>query len=168
MGKGITQFEVGETIDLFLLVRQATKGVASNGKPFLTLILQDQTGDIESKLWDVSDDDVRAYLPETIVKVSGEVTNYRGRFQLKIRQIRPSQLSDGISVSDLLETAPVGKEDLLAKLTQYIFEMQNPNLQRITRHLVKKYQNRIFRVSCSYKKSSRVCIGPSLSRYFNA
>jgi 3'-5' exoribonuclease len=140
MGKGITQFEVGETIDLFFLVRQATKGVASNGKPFLTLILQDQTGDIESKLWDVSDDDVRAYSTETIVKVSGEVTNYRGRYQLKIRQIRPSQISDGISVSDLLETAPVAKEDLLDRLTQYIFEMKNPNLQRITRHLVKKHQ----------------------------
>ena len=27
-----------------------------------------------------------------------------------------------------------------SKITQYIFEMRNPNIQRITRHLIKKYQ----------------------------
>lgn len=71
MSKGIVYYEVGEQIELFLLIKNATKGIASNGKPFLTLIFQDQSGEIEAKLWDVSDEDAKNYSPETIVKVAG-------------------------------------------------------------------------------------------------
>ncbi|WP_404449083.1 hypothetical protein [Sutcliffiella horikoshii] len=44
MKKGILHFEVGEQVDVHLLIKTATKGIASNGKPFLTLIFQDKTG----------------------------------------------------------------------------------------------------------------------------
>jgi 3'-5' exoribonuclease len=139
MSKGLLEHEVGEQAELFLLVKNSTKGIASNGKPFLTLILQDRTGDIEAKLWDVSDQDEQNYKAETIVKVSGELHNYRGRLQLKIRQLRPASPQDGMKISDFLETAPVSQDEMMGKITQYIFDMKNPNIQRITRHLLKKY-----------------------------
>jgi 3'-5' exoribonuclease len=141
MSKGILHFDVGEQVDLFLLVKNATKGTASNGKPFLTLILQDKTGDIEAKLWDANEDDEKNYCTQSIVKILGEVQNYRGRNQLKIRQIRPSGASDNVKLADFLETAPISRDEITGKITQYIFEMKNPNIQRITRHLIKKYQN---------------------------
>ncbi|MDP4169181.1 MAG: 3'-5' exoribonuclease YhaM [Bacillota bacterium] len=140
MNKGILHFEVGETVDLFLLVKHASKGIASNGKPFLTLNLQDQSGEIEAKIWDASDDDEKNYAPQSIVKVIGDIHNYRGKNQLKIKQIRPAGPADNVKLSDFLETAPLSQEEMAAKLTQYIFEMKNPNIQRITRHLIKKNQ----------------------------
>ena len=36
MAKGIMLHEVGEQVDLYLLIKSSTKGIASNGKPFLT------------------------------------------------------------------------------------------------------------------------------------
>ncbi|MDQ0268945.1 3'-5' exoribonuclease YhaM [Cytobacillus purgationiresistens] len=140
MSKGIVYYEVGEQIEVFLLIKNATKGIASNGKPFLTLIFQDQSGDIEAKLWDVSDQDEKNYSPETIVKVTGDILNYRGRNQLRIRQIRPASPTDTVKLADFLETAPLSSEEMMGKVTQYIFEMKNPNIQRITRHLLKKHQ----------------------------
>ncbi|GIN73845.1 3'-5' exoribonuclease YhaM [Bacillus sp. J14TS2] len=149
--KGIMEHEVGEQVDLFLLIKSATKGMASNGKPFLTIILQDKSGDIEAKLWDISNDQVRNFQAETIVRVAGEVHNYRGRLQLKIRQIRPASSQDGVNVADFLETAPIDKEEISSKITQYIFEMKNPNLQRITRHLIKKYLDRFLEYPAATK-----------------
>ncbi|MEK3887534.1 3'-5' exoribonuclease YhaM [Bacillus sp. FSL K6-3431] len=141
MAKELLQHEVGEQVDLFLLIKSATKGIASNGKPFLTVILQDRSGDIEAKLWDTSDNEVSMYQPETIVRTAGEVHLYRGRLQLKIKQIRPASKQDNVSVADLLETAPLSKEEISNKVTQYIFEMKNPNIQRLTRHLLKKHMD---------------------------
>jgi 3'-5' exoribonuclease len=138
--KGIQQYDVGEQVELFLLIKNSTKGIASNGKPFLTLILQDQSGEIEAKLWDASVDDEKNYAPQNIVKVLGDIQNYRGRNQLRIRQIRPALPSDPVKLSDFLETAPISQDEMSSKITQYIFEMKNPNIQRITRHLLKKYQ----------------------------
>ncbi|MDX8361240.1 MULTISPECIES: 3'-5' exoribonuclease YhaM [Bacillaceae] len=138
--KGILHFDVGEQVDVFLLIKSATKGIASNGKPFLTLILQDKSGDIEAKLWDASTEDEDVYAGENIVKVVGDIHNYRGRNQLKLRNIRPANQSDGVKMSDFIEIAPLSKESMIDSITQFIFEMKNPNIQRITRHLLKKYQ----------------------------
>ncbi|MDZ5470198.1 3'-5' exoribonuclease YhaM [Bacillus sp. 31A1R] len=141
MTKGILHYEVGEQVEKFLLIKNSTKGIASNGKPFLTLIFQDQSGDIEAKLWDASDEDEKRYSPQSIVKVQGDILNYRGRNQLKLKQIRPSTPTDAVKLEDFLESAPVSKDEMNSKITQYIFEMKNPNIQRITRHLLKKHQN---------------------------
>jgi 3'-5' exoribonuclease len=144
LAKGIVHYEVGEQVDVYLLIKSVTKGIASNGKPFLTLILQDKTGDIEAKLWDVSPEDESVYVPESIVKVLGDIHNYRGKMQLKIRSIRLAHEGDAVRVSDFLETAPMKREDMMEKITEYIFAMQNPNIQRITRYLLKKYEQKFF------------------------
>ncbi|SFA45305.1 3'-5' exoribonuclease [Parageobacillus thermantarcticus] len=144
MAKGIIHYDVGEQVDVYLLIKSVTKGIASNGKPFLTLILQDKTGDIEAKLWDVSPEDESVYVPESIVKVFGDIHNYRGKTQLKIRSIRPAHAGDDVRVSDFLETAPMKREEMMEKITQYVFDMENPNIQRITRYLLKKYEQKFF------------------------
>ncbi|MFC3040690.1 3'-5' exoribonuclease YhaM [Virgibacillus xinjiangensis] len=140
MKKGIGQTAIGESIDSFMLIKEATKGVASNGKPFLTLILRDATGEIDAKLWDATKEDEAVFVPEQIVKLTGEVSQFRGKAQLKISSIRPSQPTDGVHVSEFVEKAPVDQKVLSEKLTEIIFEMQNPVLQRMVRAFIKKYQ----------------------------
>ncbi|WP_141433118.1 3'-5' exoribonuclease YhaM [Bacillus sp. 03113] len=151
MSKGILHFEVGEQVDLFLMIKSSVKATASNGKPFLTLFFQDKSGDIEAKLWDASDDDEKNYCPETIVRVNGDIQNYRGRNQLRIRQIRLASQDDSVKLSDFLETAPLTPDDMMSKITQYIFEMKNPNIQRITRHLLKKHQQAFYQYPAATK-----------------
>ena len=141
MKNGIVHYGIGEIVDTYMYIKTSTKAVASNGKPFLTLILADKTGEIEAKLWDVSATDEKAYAAEATVKVQGEVQNFRGRSQLKIRQIRLTTDADGVKKADLIQTAPLSQEEMLEKITQYIFEMTNPNIQRVTRFLLKKYQD---------------------------
>lgn len=140
MQKGIVHYGIGDSIDTYMYIKSSTKAVASNGKPFLTLILSDKTGEIEAKLWDVTEDDERSFVGEKAVKILGEIQNYRGRSQLKIRNIRLTTDLDAINISDLIQTAPLSQEEMMGKITQFIFEMRNPNIQRITRHLLKKYQ----------------------------
>ena len=141
MGNGIIHYGIGEVVDIYMYIKTSTKAVASNGKPFLTLILCDKTGEIEAKLWDVSETDEKTYSAEATVKVQGEVQNYRGRSQLKIRNIRLTSDADGITKADLIQTAPLSQDEMMETITQFIFEMRNPNIQRVTRHLIKKYQN---------------------------
>jgi 3'-5' exoribonuclease len=140
MQTGIIHYGIGESIDTYMYIKSSTKAVASNGKPFLTLMLSDKTGEIEAKLWDVTEDDEANYTGEKTVKIQGEIQNYRGRSQLKIRNIRLTTDMDSISMSDLIQTAPLSQEVMMEKITQFIFEMRNPNIQRITRHLLKKHQ----------------------------
>ncbi|MFD1206751.1 MULTISPECIES: 3'-5' exoribonuclease YhaM [Sporosarcina] len=134
------EHQVGEPVDLYLLIKQSTKGITQQGSPFMTLILQDKSGDIEAKLWDTGEEQEKMYCAATIVRVGGEVHEYRGKNQLRIKSIRPVREDEDISISDLLPSAEKSKEALFEELLQFFFEMKNPAIQRITRHILKKHQ----------------------------
>lgn len=151
MRKNIVHFRIGDQIETFLLIKSATKGVTQAGNPYLTLILQDKTGEIEAKFWDATKEDEERYVSGEIVKVAGEITSYRGKNQLKIVNIRLAAPEDGIGVHDLLESAPLSSEEMVEKITQYVFEMRNPNLQRITRYLLRKHQDAFFKYPAATK-----------------
>ncbi|KGA98060.1 3'-5' exoribonuclease [Alkalihalobacillus alcalophilus ATCC 27647 = CGMCC 1.3604] len=140
MSKGIRYHQVGDKIDSYFLIKTATRGIASNGKPFLTLILGDHSGEIDAKLWGCSPDDEATFVSKSIVHLTGELGEYRGRNQLKLQSIRPTTAMDNVKLADFVRSAPLSPEDMLEQVTQYIFEMKNPNIQRITRHLLKKHQ----------------------------
>lgn len=138
--KKIMEHKAGEPVELFLLIKQSTKGITQQGSPFMTLILQDKSGDIEAKLWDTGEEQERLYAAATIVKVGGEVHEYRGKNQLRIKSIRPAKEEEGVTISDLVPSSAKSKEVLFEELLQYFFEMKNPHIQRVTRHLLKKHQ----------------------------
>ncbi|MFF5995304.1 3'-5' exoribonuclease YhaM [Lysinibacillus sp. KU-BSD001] len=137
---GITKLQVGEQVDQYLLIKEAKKGVTTVGKPFMSLILQDRSGDIEAKLWDTNEEHEQMYCAQAIVRVGGEIHDYRGKNQLRIKQIRVARPDEGIQISDLLPTAAIPKEQMFEDLTQFFFEIKNPNISRITRHIMKKHQ----------------------------
>ncbi|MBE1554910.1 3'-5' exoribonuclease YhaM [Sporosarcina limicola] len=139
--KKLADYKVGESIDLYLLIKQSIKGVTQQGSSFMTLVLQDKSGDIEAKLWDTKEEHALLYAAASIVKVGGELHDYRGKNQLRIKTIRPVKEDEGISISELVPSAEKSKEVLLEELMQYFFEMKNPHIQRITRHLLKKHQS---------------------------
>ncbi|MBO1002917.1 3'-5' exoribonuclease YhaM [Pseudogracilibacillus auburnensis] len=144
MQKGIGNHVIGDTFDGFMLIKTATKGTASNGKQFLTLFFVDATGEIDAKLWDASKEDVETFTEEKVVKIVGDINEFRGKAQMRIKSIRPAQVTDGVRVSDFLEKSPIDKEMLQEQLMEAIFEMKNPNLQRIVRAFVKKYHEDLF------------------------
>lgn len=142
--KGIAFYKEGEHVRDYLLIKSVTRGTASNGKPFLTLILQDKSGDIESKLWGSTHEDEKNYVPGAVVLVEGDITTFRGRNQCKIRAIRLAGENDPVKKSDLVMAAPLSEEVLSEKITQYLFDIQNPVLQRLTRAMLKKHHDAFF------------------------
>ncbi|MDG5786398.1 3'-5' exoribonuclease YhaM [Evansella sp. AB-P1] len=140
MKKGINHHQIGDSIDMYLLIKSAKKGTASNGKPFLTLLMSDKTGEIDAKLWSISPEDEAAFINGVIVHVQGDIQEFRGMRQLKIKAIRPTTAMDQVKPADFLPTAPMDPQEMLEIVTQYIFEMSNAKIQRLTRHLFKKHQ----------------------------
>lgn len=93
MNKGLGNHVIGDTFDGFLLIKQTKKGTASTGKAFLTIYFVDATGEIDAKLWDVSADDVNTFKDGTIVKVTGDINEFRGKAQMRVKAIRPDRKS---------------------------------------------------------------------------
>lgn len=141
---GISSRKVGDNFEGFMLIKNVTKGLASNSQPFLTLFLSDDTGTIETKLWGVSDQEVETYTTETIVHVIGVVSEYRGAIQLNTSRIRTASPEDNIQVIDLLEKAPESADSLRNEILQIILHMENPFLKQITQTFMHRYNKEFF------------------------
>lgn len=144
LAKGINDYRIGDSFDGFLLIKDVKKGTASNGKSFLSLYFTDSTGEIDAKLWDATTEDEQTYLAEKVVKVIGDINEFRGSAQLRIKSIRVANMNDGVRVSDFLQKAPIEKEVLQEQVMEAIFTMENPNIQRIVRAFVTKYSDDLF------------------------
>ncbi|RIO54358.1 3'-5' exoribonuclease YhaM [Staphylococcus hominis] len=142
--RNVEKLNPGDSVENFFLIHRATQGVTAQGKDYMTLYLQDKSGDIEAKLWTVTKDDMKILEPEIIVWVKGDVINYRGRKQMKVNQFRLATAEDGVKTQDFVDGAPLSPNEIQDELSHFILEIENAHLQRITRHLLKKYQDKFF------------------------
>ncbi|MGA4513290.1 3'-5' exoribonuclease YhaM [Staphylococcus caledonicus] len=142
--RNVEKLNPGDSVENFFLVHRATQGVTAQGKDYMTLFLQDKSGDIEAKLWTVSKEDMQILKPEEIIWVKGDVINYRGRKQMKVNKFRLATSEDGFKTQDFVDGAPLTADEIQEQISHYILEIENANLQRITRHLLKKYQTKFF------------------------
>lgn len=142
--RNVEKLNPGDSVENFFLIHRATQGVTAQGKDYMTLYLQDKSGDIEAKLWTVTKDDMKILKPEVIVWVKGDVINYRGRKQMKVNQFRIATAEDGVKTQDFVDGAPLSPNEIQDELSHFILEIENAHLQRITRHLLKKYQDKFF------------------------
>ncbi|BAE04429.1 3'-5' exoribonuclease YhaM [Staphylococcus haemolyticus] len=142
--RNVEKLNPGDSVENFFLIHRATQGVTAQGKDYMTLFLQDKSGDIEAKLWTVSKEDMQILKPETIVWVKGDVINYRGRKQMKVNQFRLAKPEDGFKTQNFVAGAPLSPDEIQENISHYILDIENANLQRITRHLLKKYQDKFF------------------------
>src|SRR5699024_3510072 len=144
--KKLLDYQVGESVDMYLMIKQATTGVTTKGSPFMTVILQDKSGDLEAKLWDTTEEHVKTFRAGIIVTVGGDIHEYRGKNQLRIKSIRPAKENEGVTLADLIPSAEKSKEQLYEELLSFLFEMKNPQIQRITRHILKNMKRNFKRI----------------------
>lgn len=136
--KWIKEFLEGDVIRGPLLVINANRGITNNGLAYMNITLQDKTGTIEAKKWDLSEDDNAVITSGSIIYVDGDVLNYRDNLQIKIRSVRRLQ-DDEVDVSRFTISSPIAIEELEKRLDAYVSSIKQPECALIIKTLVEKF-----------------------------
>ena len=59
---------------------------------------------------------------------------------MKINKIKLASDEADLNIHDFVDGAPLTPEEIKEEVSHYMLEIENANLQRITRHLLRKYQ----------------------------
>jgi 3'-5' exoribonuclease len=86
----IAQLEPGPVHSIYL-VKDARKLNARNGKPYLAMTLQDNSGSIGAKRWDVADSEAALAKPGAFLEIQGEVELYRNAPQIIVSAVREAE-----------------------------------------------------------------------------
>lgn len=136
----LANVEINQLFDGYALLKSAEIRKDKTGKNYLALVFQDDSGSIEGKLWDVSQEDIAIYQAGTVVYLKAKREVYQGRAQLKIILMRPLNEDETFSPADFVESAPLAKEELQVEIESYIQQIDQPIWQQIVRSLYEKYQ----------------------------
>ncbi|WP_121616670.1 3'-5' exoribonuclease YhaM family protein [Virgibacillus halodenitrificans] len=153
----ITKIQVGKQVDGFFILSSVQEGVASNQKPYVTLILKNKTGEIEGKIWNVTEEQKEVCQSGSIIKVRALVNEYKG-LQLNINLVRSITMEDGITLDDLAPTAPIDKEMVDNEIIKTILEFEEEEFREIVLRIYKKYRSQ-FLVHVAAKSNHHNQIG---------
>lgn len=120
----------GDRVMSVFLCKSKTSSINKNGKEFENVILQDKTGQIEAKIWDVGSAGICDFDALDYVEITGMVSNYNGALQIKIDRARKVREGE----YDPADFLPVSKKDIevmYKELTELINSVKNPYLNKL-------------------------------------
>lgn len=137
-------FKVDQVMDVFALIKSAEPRVAKNGKRFLSITFEDQSGELPGMYWDASDQDVALFIPGRVVRLNAKRENYQGKPQVKIMGLRLAKETEPHDPSYFMQHAPEKRSDIEEEINQFIFDITEPTWARLVRHLIQKHHETFF------------------------
>ena len=137
----ISDLETGDVLEGYYLLQSVASKQASNGKPFLSVVLADCSGTVDAKVWDYGGP-ITAADTGSVAYLKGSVSEYRGVRQVSVDRIRLADPSDRYAVSDLVPTAPIHVPDSLQKVRDFVDSIADPDYAAVCRAMLEEYGER--------------------------
>lgn len=128
--KYISELTNGMHVDEIYLCKSKTIALTRNGKEYANLVLQDKTGEIPAKIWDLNNPGVRDFAALDYVKIDAMVTMYNGSNQLNIRQIRKID-EEGIDPADYLPVSEYNTRAMQKQFLLLVDSVKNEYLKKL-------------------------------------
>ena len=127
----IEDLQENERVDAFYLVQSKEVRTKKNsGEPYLSLILSDRTGSIETKMWDGVEAIADLFDKDDFVKVRATVQLYRDKPQLVVHKLRRAE--DGeIDLDDFIPHTKQDIGEMWATLRANVEAFENPHLKAL-------------------------------------
>lgn len=124
-----------------VLISKADIGRTNKNTPYLSLLLEDKTGTLDAKFWNLTEEEVKEWKTGMIVEASGEMIIHRNAVQLRVRTLK--QLEDA-QVMDYIRSAPMSKDEMKTEVDLFIREMKNEVIQTIVGQLIQDREERFY------------------------
>lgn len=122
-----------ETInDRAFLVKDKVKGIGKNGKSFLSLLIGDQTGHLDARLWDRVDDLSDLFGIGDIIVVKGQVQVYQGRKQIIIHKLEKPDQSHYQIEKFQIESRRIDAHALYSELIKIVEQIESSSIKQLT------------------------------------
>lgn len=145
--KYIQEFRDGDHVAGIYLCKQKNSAVTKNGKPYDNVILQDKTGAIDCKIWDVGSAGISDFDALDYVDIVGEVSSFNGALQVSIKRTRVAGEGE-YDPKDYLPVSERDIDDMYKELLGYVGEISNHYLKALLEEFfvkdeafIKKFKN---------------------------
>ncbi|NYS48920.1 HD domain-containing protein [Streptococcus danieliae] len=140
----INHMKRDELFEGFYLIKKADLRQTRAGKNYLAFTFQDNTGEIEGKLWDAQEKNVEEFQAGRVVFMRGRREVYNNTPQVNQLAMRLARAGEPTDPSLYKEEPPVDPNQLREYISESIFQIENPVWQRVVRALFQKYDQAFY------------------------
>lgn len=135
--KYINTLREGDCVSEIYLCKKKQRMLTKNGKAYENLMLQDKTGQVNAKIWDINSGAIEDFDELDYVYVVGDVTIFQGANQLTIRRARRVEEGE-YDPADYLPITDKNIDEMYAELLRYIEGLENPYLKELAEAFFKQ------------------------------
>lgn len=137
--KQISQMTPGDRVEGFYILKEGQIKTSNSGKPFLSATISDRSGNLDLKAWDYSGPVGAPEDAGKVVKVRGDVTEYRGTAQLTASNIRMATPEDSYDTSLLVPVAPIDRDETLGAVQRLIDSMEDGDYRQVAKTMLARH-----------------------------
>ena len=119
----------GMHISQVFLCKQKQSGVSKTGKTYYSLKLRDKTGEVDAKIWSLSNA-IEHFEANEFVMVDGEVRTFNNAPQISINRIRRAKEGE-YDEAEYMPASSIPAEKMYADLMELRAKVENPHLKKL-------------------------------------
>lgn len=125
----IADLREGDHISGIYLCKNKQNLKTKAGKSYYSMLLQDKTGTLDAKVWDLNNG-IEHFESLDFIKVDGLITSFQGALQVNVRRVRRTQEQE-YDIRDYLPTSRFDIEEMMKELVEIIQTIKNPHLKTL-------------------------------------
>ncbi|WOO34804.1 HD domain-containing protein [Anaerocolumna sp. AGMB13020] len=125
----INDLRDGEMISETYLCKTKQSLKTKAGKSYYSLLLQDKSGTLDGKVWELSQG-IDHFESMEYIHVEGQVVNFQGAIQLNVKRVRRSHEGE-YDPADFVPTSGKNINEMYSELLKYISKTKDNNLRKL-------------------------------------
>lgn len=132
--KYIKDLQEGMAVRDIYYCKQRNAAVTKNGKDYWNVILQDSTGTLDAKVWDIASPSIVEFEAGDFIYVYGEVTSFNGALQISVKQTRIAQEGE-YNPAEYFPVTGKDIDEMWKRFTEYVDSVKNPYLNALLKKI---------------------------------
>lgn len=128
-----------DNVEFSAMISHVTLGKTNGAHKsnYLSIVFQDDTGRIDAKLWNASQENIEKLKNGAVVRGKGDIIKYSDDRQMKIVSIDDVSYQHSQQIQYLAQ-APMEHEKMMKELKAFVQRISNTKLYVLTKHLFEK------------------------------
>jgi 3'-5' exoribonuclease len=124
----VSELQANQAVNGVFLVQHKDVRQKKSGEPYLSMVLGDRTGDVDSKMWDNAAEAMGTFERGDFVRVKGLLQIFQNRPQLTVHKIQPVPESEA-DASDFFPASKRDRDEMFVEMRGWIAGVANPHLK---------------------------------------
>jgi 3'-5' exoribonuclease len=116
-------------VSLPCLITKCEMGRTAKGTPYLSLTLEDSSGVLDAKFWNLTEEQAGKYASGQIVQAEGDLIFHRNAAQLRVRHLNVLENEDML---EYVRSAPASREAMREEVLNLVDSMKDEQIQAVT------------------------------------